>query len=209
MNLTSSILVGLVLLCLPPIPTVAAGNQPNVLLILDALKQSGQWDNTIVVLTSDHGYLLSEKYMWGKVMLFETCDRVPLVIRVPDQTQPGSTSEGLVELVDLFPTLADLCDVSPPSELQGQSLVPMLRDPSAGGKEVVYTVVTRGTPLGKAIRTQRYRYTLWPTGEELYDLSEDPREQTNLAGSPSHASTLAEMRTRLSDAERVAVSRRR
>jgi iduronate 2-sulfatase len=178
-------------------------------IVLDALKESGQWDNTIVVLTSDHGYLLGEKFMWGKVMLFETCDRVPLVIRVPGQTTPGSTSKGLVELVDLFPTLAELCEVNRPSELQGRSLVPMLRDPTSRGKEIVYTVVTRGKPLGKAIRTQRYRYTLWPTGEELYDLSNDPREEINLASSPNHAKTLELMRKNLTKAEAKAVSKKR
>lgn len=178
-------------------------------VVLDALQESGQWDNTIVVLTSDHGYLLGEKFMWGKVMLFETCDRVPMVIRVPGQTKPGSTSEGLVELVDLFPTLAELCEVTPPEELQGRSIVPMLRDSTASGKDVVYTVVTRGKPLGKAIRTQRYRYTSWPTGEELYDLSRDPREETNLASSSDHAKTLELMRTNLKQAESKAESRKR
>ena len=119
--------------------------------------------------------------MWGKVMLFETCDRVPLVIRVPKSvergaTTAGSTSQGLVELVDLFPTLAELCGVAPPIELQGRSIVPMLRDPSSDGREFAYTVVTRGKKLGKAIRTPRFRYTLWPTGEELYDLQNDIEE---------------------------------
>ena len=113
-------------------------------MVLSAPKESGQWDETIVVLMSDHGYLLGEKFMSGKVMLFETCDRVPLILRVPGQTMPGSTSGGLVELVDLFLTLAELCNVTPPSELQGQSLVPMLRDPATIGTEVAYTVVTRG-----------------------------------------------------------------
>jgi iduronate 2-sulfatase len=182
-------------------------------VVLEALKRSGQWEDTIVVLTSDHGYLLGEKFMWGKVMLFETCDRVPLVIRVPNSienaaTTPGSSSEGLVELVDLFPTLAELCDVTPPSDLQGRSLTAMLSDPTSSGKEIVYTVVTRGKELGKAIRTQRYRYTLWHTGEELYDLAADPHEQTNLANSPQHAKTLEEMRTNLTSAEARAVSRR-
>lgn len=178
-------------------------------IVLDALKESGQWDNTIVVLTSDHGYLLGEKFMWGKVMLFETCDRVPLVIRVPGQTKPGSTSQGLVELVDLFPTLAELCDVTPPSELQGQSLTAMLRDPASSGKEFVYTVVMRGDKLGKALRTQRHRYTWWPTGEELYDLSKDPHEETNLARSPKHTETLESMRKKLTSAESIAIARRR
>jgi iduronate 2-sulfatase len=183
-------------------------------LVLAALKTSGQWDNTIVILTSDHGYLLGEKFMWGKVMLFETCNRVPLIIRVPNSiedaaTTPGSTSEGLVELVDLFPTLAELCEVTPPSELQGRSLKAMLRDPASSGKEVVYTVVTRGKDLGKAIRTQRFRYTLWPTGEELYDLSEDPGELTNLAHTPQPHETLEAMRNNLANAEAKAIARKR
>ena len=178
-------------------------------VVLDALKQSGQWDNTIVVLTSDHGYLLGEKFMWGKVMLFETCDRVPLVIRVPGVTRSGSTSPGLVELVDLFPTLADLCDVTPPPGLQGRSLAGMLRDPAASGKDVVYTVVTRGKVLGKAIRTHEYRYTLWHTGEELYDLAADPHENTNLAQSAAHAETLQAMRKHLANVEAKAVSKSR
>ncbi len=182
-------------------------------IVLESLKRSGHWDDTIVVLTSDHGYLLGEKFMWGKVMLFETCDRVPLIIRVPKSfenaaTTPGSSSEGLVELVDLFPTLAELCDVTPPSELQGRSMGAMLRDPTSSGKEIAYTVVTRGDKLGKAIRTQRHRYTWWPTGEELYDLSKDPREQTNLANSPQHEKTLETMRTNLTKAEASAISRR-
>jgi iduronate 2-sulfatase len=183
-------------------------------VVLAALKQSGQWDNTIVVLTSDHGYMLGEKFMWGKVMLFETCDRVPLVIRVPRSiknaaTTPGSSSDGLVELVDLFPTLAELCGVTPPSELQGRSMTTMLRDPTSSGKDVAYTVVTRGKVLGKAIRTLRHRYTLWSTGEELYDLTTDPQEQTNLAHSSEHARTLAEMQTKLMNAEAKAVAKRR
>ena len=183
-------------------------------IVLDALKRSGHWEDTIVVLTSDHGYLLGEKFMWGKVMLFETCDRVPLIIRVPKSvgdaaTTPGSTSEGLVELVDLFPTLAELCDVTPPLELQGRSLATMLGDPSSGGKKFAYTVVTRGKTLGKAVRTQRYRYTWWHTGEELYDLFDDPYEQVNLASDTDHEEMLKTMRKHLASAEAKAFARRR
>lgn len=182
--------------------------------VLSALKQSGQWDNTIVVLTSDHGYLLGEKFMWGKVMLFETCDRVPLIIRVPKSvkkcaTTSGSSSQGLVELIDLYPTLAELCDVDPPAELQGRSLVSMLRDPSSQGKDVVYTVVTRGKFLGKAIRTQQHRYTLWPTAEELYDLNIDPHEEINLVNFPNHAQALKTMRSLLKAAETNAIAKKR
>jgi iduronate 2-sulfatase len=178
-------------------------------LVLDALKRSGHWNDTIVVLTSDHGYQLGEHFMWGKVTLFEVCDRVPLLIRVPGMTIPGSTSEGLVELVDLYPTLAELCDVTAPGELQGRSLVPMLRDPKVAGKQVAYTVVSRGKKLGKAIRTNRWRYARWPDGEELYDLQNDPAEHTNLAASSEHAETVKNMREHLARIESTANAARK
>jgi iduronate 2-sulfatase len=174
--------------------------------IFDALKRTDHWEDTIIVLTSDHGYMLGEYFMWGKVMLFEQCDRVPLVIRVPGQTTPGSSSQGLVELVDLFPTLAELCDVPPPAGLQGRSLVPMLRDSSSPGKEVAYTVVSRGKELGKALRTDRWRYTTWPVGEELYDLNNDPREQQNLVTSSDHAEMTEMLRKKLAQKETEAMS---
>ena len=177
--------------------------------VFEALKRSGHWEDTIVVLTSDHGYLLGEKFMWGKVMLFETCARVPLVIRVPGQTRAGSSSEGLVELLDLYPTLAELCEVRPPEELQGLSLVPILRDSKEPGKEVAYTVVTRGPDLGKAIRTKRWRYTKWPKDEELYDLKADPFEDRNLSKSTDHSNTLKQMRKHLKQVEEKALAEKR
>ncbi|MDA7861428.1 sulfatase [bacterium] len=186
----------------------------QVLLMLDALKSSGRWEDTIVILTSDHGYLLGEKFMWGKVMLFETCDRVPLIIRVPESiergaTTAGSTSSGLVELVDLYPTLTDLCGVSRPQELQGRSLTPMLGDPNLKGKDFAYTVVSRGKDLGRAIRTTRYRYTSWSTGEELYDLENDPFEETNLANSENTRALIEKMRECLARLEIKATAKKR
>jgi iduronate 2-sulfatase len=175
-------------------------------LIVDALKRAGHWDDTIIILTSDHGYQLGEHFMWGKVTLFEVCNRVPLVIRVPGRTRAGSSSEGLVELVDLYPTLAELCHVSGPDDLQGRSLVPMLLDPTAPGKKTAFTVVTRGNKLGKAIRTDRWRYAIWPDGEELYDLEHDAAEHHNLARVDEHAATLAAMRSHLSQAQSQAAA---
>ena len=182
----------------------------QISLILDALRRAGHWDDTIIVLTSDHGYQLGEHFMWGKVTLFEICDRVPLIIRVPKlgslTPTKGSTSQGLVELVDLFPTLVELCNVQAPKDLQGRSLVSMLRDPKAAGKPLAYTVVTRGNQLGRAIRTERWRYAKWPSGEELYDLKVDPAEETNLAHSPQHLSTLKLLRTQTDAISTVATS---
>ena len=169
--------------------------------IFQKLQATDLWENTIIVLTSDHGYQLGEHFMWGKVTLFEICNRVPLIIRVPGKTKPNSVSQGLTELVDLFPTLAELCGISTPRDLQGRSLVPRLKDANAPGKEAVYTIVTRGQNFGKAIRTKRWRYARWPDGEELYDLANDPEEHVNLAGNDSHADLFKTMRGHLHEAE--------
>ncbi|MEM9158864.1 MAG: sulfatase [Verrucomicrobiota bacterium] len=163
-------------------------------VVLDSLDENGYADNTIVVLISDHGYHLGEHFIWGKVTLFEVCNRVPMLMRAPGLTEAGSKTEGLVELLDIYPTLAELCGMRTPEHVQGKSLVDNLRKPSAKGKDVVYTVVARGQSLGKAIRTERWRYTKWRSGEELYDLRGDPEELRNLATSPEHKSTLNKMR---------------
>jgi iduronate 2-sulfatase len=170
-------------------------------LILDAVEKAGLWDNTLIVLTSDHGFHLGEHFMWGKVTLFEVCNRVPLIVRVPGLTKDGSSSNGLVELVDLYPTLAGLCGIDVPAAVQGKSFKPMLEDPQAGGKPYVHTVVKRGKHLGKAIRSPRWRYALWPDGEELYDLENDAAEHHNLVNSASHAKTLETHRDLLREAD--------
>ena len=90
-----------------------------------------------------------------------------------------------------------------------RSFVPMLQDPKAAGKDVAYTVVMRGRYMGKAIRTERWRYGKWSDGEELYDLTQDPRELTNLARSAQHAEALKMMRSKLAEAEKRAASARR
>ncbi len=163
-------------------------------LVFTALHESGQWENTIIVFTSDHGYHLGEHFLWGKVTLFQESARVPLMMRVPGITKPGTFHDGIVELVDLYPTLMALCHISPPSNLQGTSLVAQLKDPSLPGKDVAYTVVTRGNKMGRAIRFAHWRYTEWGSSEyaELYDLNEDPRELINLAKLPAFSTTVAQ-----------------
>ena len=173
-------------------------------LLLDALKRNKLWENTIVILISDHGYHLGEHYMWGKVSLFEECARVPMIVRVPGRTREGTSSSGLIELVDLYPTLSELCGLKAPAHLQGKSFAALLDDPSGAGRKTAYTVVSRGTELGRSIRTARWRYAEWGSSSaaELYDLEKDPAEHTNLAGKSPFKEQQKKMRGLLEDARR-------
>jgi iduronate 2-sulfatase len=175
-------------------------------IIIDALHRSGQWENTIIVFVGDHGYHLGEHFMWGKVLLFEESARLPMIVRVPGVTQ-GLSTKGLVEMVDIFPTLAELCGVTPPATLQGRSFAPLLRDPGAPGKAYAYTVVKRGEKLGLAIRFEHWRYTEWgsPDQAELYDLNGDPKEFTNLAKNAAYAEVLNRAQQMLAQAQQHAL----
>jgi arylsulfatase A-like enzyme len=164
-------------------------------IVLDALEESGHWDDTIIIFTSDHGYHLGDHFLWGKVTLFDIGARVPFIVRVPGLTKAGTTSEAMVELIDIFPTLADLTGLTRPDHLQGVSLRPLLSHPErTGQKKFAYSVVTRGPKLGYALRDQRWRYGKWPDGEELYNLTNDPEEKQNLAGKPHVAERLEQLR---------------
>lgn len=168
--------------------------------VLDALDQLGLADNTIVVFTSDHGYHMYEHGLWQKMSLFENSAHVPLIIAPPGTANGGKASAGPVELVDLYPTLADLCGWPVPDYLDGMSLRPMLDDPARSVKEAAFTQVRRGKLDGYSIRTARWRYTSWDDGrqgEQLYDMQSDPGETTNLAADPRHAETIAKLRERL------------
>ena len=165
--------------------------------VIQALKSEGFWEETIIVFTSDHGYHLGDHFLWGKVTLFDIGARVPMIVRVPEISAAGERSQAMVELLDLYPTLVDLVGLKPPVHLQGQSLRPLLGYPERLGKNrIAYTVVRRGPKLGHAIRDQRWRYTRWPDGEELYHLPNDPHERRNLVGK-SHVHTKLEEYRRL------------
>ncbi len=167
--------------------------------LLDALDRLGQRENTIVIFTSDHGYNLGEHTMWQKLSLFEESARVPLLISAPGfEKSAGKKAQGLVELVDLYPTLLDLTGLQEkgPTNLDGISLRPLLENPESKGKKKMAYTVTRS--LGESIRTDRYRYNRWGgKGEELYDHQTDPKEFTNLAGMEQHSDTLKRMRALL------------
>lgn len=165
--------------------------------LLAALDRLDLRRNTIVIFTSDHGYNLGEHDCWQKLSLFEESVRVPLIISAPGyEHSAGQVATGIVELIDLYPTIADLAGLGEkaPGNLQGGSLRPLLEQPGRPdwAKPCAYTVTHF---QGESIRTARWRYNRWgDAGEELYDHKEDPREFTNLARSPAHAEVLAEMR---------------
>jgi arylsulfatase A-like enzyme len=148
--------------------------------------------------------------MWGKVTLFEECARVPLIMRVPNQTSAGKTTEALVELIDMYPTLVELSGLNVPENIQGKSFLPLFKNPLSRGKPAVYTVVSRGNQLGRSIRTKRYRYAEWPDEDkcELYDLESDPCEYTNLAENPGYRPKRQEMRRLLADVRTKASTKR-
>lgn len=171
-------------------------------LVLKALERYGFADNTLVILTSDHGYLLGEHGLWGKVALFEPALRVPLIVAGPGIRQ-GARSPRTVELVDLAPTLSALTGLPPSRGYEGQSLKPLLAEPTAAWSKAAYTVLAlgkEGKSLARTVRTERFRYTEWGSGSEaeLYDHDRDPGEAQNLARDPAFARTKSELRKLLS-----------
>ncbi|MEW6306440.1 MAG: sulfatase [Verrucomicrobiota bacterium] len=169
--------------------------------VLDALDRLKLTDKTVVVLWGDHGFHLGEHGLWKKTTLFEESTRVPLIVSAPGMKARGQASPRLVELVDIYPSLADLCGLPGPKNLHGKSFKPLLNDPQQTWKPAAYTQVQRGGQTGYSVRTERWRYNEWDSGKsgvELYDHQTDPREFTNLATDPKHAATVAEMKQLLS-----------
>lgn len=173
-------------------------------LVLESLKKNGLWEETVVVFTSDHGYHLGDHFIWGKVTLFDVGARVPFIVRAPGLSKSGATSEAMVELIDVYPTLADLAGLKAPDHLQGASLRPLLGHPDRlGKKKYAYSVVSRGPKLGYALRNQNWRYGKWPDGEELYDLRKDPQEKSNLAHGKGHKERLEGFRRVLASKQKL------
>lgn len=163
--------------------------------VLDALDKMKLAGNTIIVLWSDHGYNLGQHGQWMKQSLFENAARVPMIISVPGGLK-GKFFSRTVELLDLYPTLADLCNLKSTQKLSGVSLKPLLKNPDAAWNRPALTQVNRGKIMGRSIRTEKWRYTEWDAGKagiELYDEENDKGEITNLAIDPKFASTVKEL----------------
>jgi uncharacterized sulfatase len=171
--------------------------------VLDALERLKLADNTIVVLFGDHGWSLGEHGQWQKQLLFEEVARVPFMIALPNAKATG-VSPRPVELVDIYPTLADLCGLTPPANLEGKNLCPLLENPKAPWTKPALTQQVRRESgkviMGYSVRTERWRYTEWDggaAGTELYDQNADPHEYQNLAKDAQYASQLAELKALL------------
>ncbi|PXA03533.1 iduronate-2-sulfatase [Coraliomargarita sinensis] len=161
----------------------------NVGKLLDALKESGAAENTIVVLWGDHGWKLGDHSSWCKHTNFECDTRVPLIVACPKLGTARGKTNAIVELIDLYPTLAELCGLQAPAHLQGKSLVPILENPRSAHRRFAYSSYPRRPHddiIGHSIRSARYRYTEWWDAETdevldrvLTDLIQDPGETTN------------------------------
>ncbi len=178
-------------------------------LVLAELKKQGLDKNTVVIFISDHGYNLGEHGLWQKRSLYEDSARVPFIIRDPDSKANGQSTKRVAELLDLYPTVADLCGLQPDKRAQGKSLRPLLEAPDRPWANVAYTQVDFGpangkkggaNKIGRSVRTERFRYTEWNGGElgvELYDHDKDPRELTNVAKDPAYATFVTELKATL------------
>ena len=151
--------------------------------VLDALSAGPYADNTIIVFWSDHGQHLGEKRHWRKMALWEESTRVPLAIRLPTSAGGGQSCDQPVSLIDVYPTLLELCNLPDVVGLEGTSLTPQLNDPSTRRNE---PAVTTWQYNNHAARSRNFRYIRYRDGtEELYDHRTDPNEHNNLAEEPS------------------------
>jgi iduronate 2-sulfatase len=168
--------------------------------LLDAVKDMGLMENTIIVFWSDHGYLLGEHGLWQKQSLFEESAKCPLIIYDPSNKSKGQISRQIVELLDIYPTLANMTGLKAPSTIDGISLMPLLKKPNSKWSHPAYTQVIRGNLQGHSVRTKNWRYTEWSygkLGKELYDEVADPKELINLSKNPKYQKTLLELQTLL------------
>lgn len=190
--------------------------------VLAELERLGLADNTIVVLFGDHGYHLGEKGLWGKTTNFELDARVPLIVRRPGMRSAGQQTAALTELVDIYPTLAELARLPVSAHLDGTSFAQTLNDPQHAADAAAFSQFPRGGNanlggkiMGYSMRTDRWRYTEWIdratgriTARELYDHENDAQETENLAGRPDRQPLLGKLSRQLRASGVVPIAQR-
>ena len=163
--------------------------------LLDALDATPDGKETIIVLWGDHGWHLGQKEHWRKFALWEEATRTSLIVIAPGKTHAGTRSDRTVTLLDLYPTLVELCGLPPKSGLEGNSIFPLLEDPAATWDHPAVTTFGRNN---HAVRNERWRYIRYADGtEELYDHDADPKEYQNLAKDPKSKEIIATLKRSL------------
>jgi arylsulfatase A-like enzyme len=183
------------------------GVDDNVGKVLDALKETGQENDTAVLYTSDNGFFAGEWQAFDKRFMHEPSIRVPLLLRYPKQVKPGSVCDRMVLNVDIAPTLLDLAGALVPKEMHGRSVVPLLKGPKAEWrKDWLYEYYEYPGPhsvkKNRGVRTERYKYIHYyeePQEYELYDLDKDPEEKVNLYGKKGYEELTKQLRQRLEE----------
>ncbi len=165
--------------------------------VLNTLKEEGLEENTIVVLTSDHGFHLGEHRFWMKVSLHEESVRVPLIIKVPGEKPAVCNS--FAELIDLYPTVAELAGLNYSPNIQGKSLAETLSNPETSVRDMAFSVTQGGKSF--LLRTEKWAYIQYDedagSGIELYDMINDPKQYNNLAGNQDYSQIVDEFKTKL------------
>ena len=169
--------------------------------VLDELDRLGLRDRTVVLAWGDNGYQLGEHGFWSsKHTNYETSTLVPLIVSLPGMKTAGQKSDALVEFIDMYPSLVDICGLPARDSLEGTSFKPLLENPRRPWKRAAFSQYPRGGYDGHTIRTDRWRLVEWrrikgnqPTVYELYDHQADPQENVNLAGDPKYADTIKEL----------------
>jgi choline-sulfatase len=165
--------------------------------VLNALKEEGLEDNTIVIFTSDHGFHLGEHQFWMKVSLHEESARVPLIIKVPGKKP--AVCHSFTELIDLYPTVAELAGLPTSEHLQGKSLVETFDNPNHKVREMAFSVSQGGKTF--LLRNEQWAYIQYDedagSGIELFDMEKDPKQFTNLAMDPNYASIVQDFKDKL------------
>ena len=167
--------------------------------VLDHAEKLGALENTVIVFMSDHGYLVGEKNYWNKGLLFDRSCLTPMMVAVPNMDTKGKTSSSVVELIDLFPTLVELCDLPNLDDLEGQSLVPLLREPDQLLKNSFAYTVCNNRP---ALQGSNLRLIRWAKNHyAMFDHSTDPNEHYNIAEQESANAKLQILIKRLEEIE--------
>ena len=160
-------------------------------LFLEVLKQNPRGRETVIVLTSDHGWHLGEKGHWSKAALWRNATRVPYIVILPGVTKAGTINNQPISHVDLYPSLCDFAGIVKPKHLEGRSILPLLKD-SKSKRDVAF--ISYG-PENTVAQSERYRYIRYEDGsEELYDHRKDPHEWTNLSKNPEFAAIKEKMK---------------